>query len=60
MSTMRLRTRRWTRPEYERLIDRGIFREDERLELLGGVLVVHEPQGDPHAVAVDLAVAALP
>lgn len=59
MSAMRVRTRRWTRLEYERLIDRGIVREDERLELLGGVLVVKEPQGDPHAVAVDLAVAAL-
>ncbi len=56
---MRVRTRRWTRLEYERLIDRGVFREDEWLELLGGVLVVKEPQGDPHAAAVDLVVAAL-
>jgi len=59
MSTARVRTRRWTRSEYERLIDRGVFREDERLKLLDGVLVVKEPQGDPHAAAVDLAVAAL-
>jgi Uma2 family endonuclease len=59
MSAMRVRTKRWTRLEYERLIDRGIFREDERLELLDGVLVLKEPQGDPHAVAVDLVVAAL-
>jgi len=41
------------------LIDRGLFREDERLELLDGLLVVKEPQGDPHAAAVDLVVAAL-
>jgi len=41
------------------MIDRGIFRENERLELLAGALVVKEPQGDPHAAAVDLAVAAL-
>jgi Uma2 family endonuclease len=41
------------------MIDCGIFREDERLELLDGALVVREPQGDPHAAAVDLAVAAL-
>ena len=56
---MPVRTRRWTRLEYERLIDRGIFGEDERLELLGGLLVVNEPQGNSHAVAVDLAAVAL-
>jgi hypothetical protein len=59
MNVMPAHTRRWTRLEYERMIDCGIFREDERLELLDGVLVVREPQGDPHAAAVDLAVAAL-
>jgi len=52
---MLVHTRRWTRPEYERLIDRGVFREDEQLELLGGLLIVSEPQGDAHAVAVDAA-----
>jgi len=56
---MQIRTRRWTRLEYERLIDRGVFREDERLELLEGLLVVKEPQGNSHAVAVDLVAAAL-
>ncbi|PYN77846.1 MAG: hypothetical protein DMD96_22780 [Candidatus Rokuibacteriota bacterium] len=56
---MLVHTRRWTRPEYERLIDRGVFREDEQLELLDGLLVVSEPQGDSHAVAVDLVAAAL-
>jgi len=55
---MLVRTRRWTRLEYERLIDRGVFREDERLELLDGLLVVNEPQGNSHAVAVDLVAAA--
>lgn len=52
-------TRRWTRVEYERMIDRGIFRDGERLELVDGLLVVKEPQGDPHAHAVDLVTAAL-
>lgn len=37
----------------------AVFREDERLELVDGTLVVREPPGDPHAPAVDLAVAAL-
>jgi Uma2 family endonuclease len=59
MSTVAMRTRRWNVVEYERMIERGIFRDDERLELLDGQLVVKEPQGNPHAVAVDLAVAAL-
>lgn len=47
-------TRRWTRSEYERMIEGGIFRPDERLELLGGELVVREPQGGSHALAVEL------
>jgi Uma2 family endonuclease len=46
------RTRRWTRLEYERLVDQGIFREDEHLELLDGLLVVREPQGSRHSAAV--------
>ena len=52
-------TKRWTRGQYERAIECGIFRDDERLELLDGVLVVKEPQGEPHAVAVDLVSLAL-
>jgi Uma2 family endonuclease len=54
MSTARLRTRRWTRAEYDRLIDLGIFRSGEHLELLGGQLMVSEPQGSLHAAAVGL------
>jgi Uma2 family endonuclease len=46
------RTRRWTRVEYERLIDLGVFSPDERLELLDGALVVREPQGSRHAAAI--------
>jgi Uma2 family endonuclease len=47
------RTRRWTRTEYDRLIDKGVFRPDERLELLAGHLVVREPQGGSHILAVE-------
>jgi Uma2 family endonuclease len=47
-------TRRWTRLEYERLIDARMFRPGERLELLAGHLVVREPQGSLHATAVGL------
>jgi Uma2 family endonuclease len=51
--------RRWTRLEYERLVDLGVFRPGERLELLDGVLVVREPQGSRHAAGIRLVLAAL-
>jgi Uma2 family endonuclease len=54
MKTTYPRTRRWTRFEYDRLIDKGMFQPGERLELLAGNLVVREPQGDPHTLAVEL------
>ena len=59
LRAMPVKTKRWTRVQYERAIDRGIFHEDERLELLDGVLVVKEPQGERHAVGVDLVALAL-
>jgi Uma2 family endonuclease len=43
--------RRFTRVEYERLVEQGFF-DDERLELLDGLLVVKEPQGARHAAMV--------
>jgi Uma2 family endonuclease len=54
-----VQSKRWTRAQYERAIECGIFRDDERLELLDGVLVVKEPQGEPHAAAIDLVALAL-
>jgi Uma2 family endonuclease len=59
METTYPRIRRWTRAEYDRLIAKGVFQPDERLELLAGQLVVREPQGDPHAFAIELANEAL-
>jgi len=46
-----VKTRRWRRGEYERLVGLGIF-VGERLEPLDGLLVVKEPQGSPHAAIV--------
>ena len=46
--------RRWTRVEYDRLIDLGVFQPGEHLELLGGHLIVSEPQGTLHSTAVGL------
>ena len=43
---------RWTRHEYERLIDHGFLDEDDPIELLDGLLLVKEPQHSPHRTAV--------
>src|SRR5436309_4451218 len=53
------RTRRWTRVEYERLIELGVFQPGERLELIDGLLLVREPQGSRHASAIRRVLAAL-
>lgn len=42
------RVRPLRRREYEQLVEAGVF-EDERVELLRGVLVEMSPQGEPHA-----------
>ena len=47
--------RRWTRVEYEGLIDHGFLDEDDRVELLDGLLLVKEPQRSVHRTAVLLA-----
>ena len=54
MAIYAVRQRRWTRAEYDRLIDIGVFRPDERLELLGGELIVSEPQNSAHYTAIGL------
>jgi len=46
--------KRWKRLEYERFVDLGLFRGDP-VELIGGQLVVAEPQGSDHATAVGAA-----
>ena len=52
-------TRRFTRLEYERLVEMAVFQPDERLELIDGLLVVREPQDTPHATGVRLVVRVL-
>lgn len=46
-----LTVRRWTRSEYERLVELGAFERDS-IELLGGQLVVAEPQSAHHAGSI--------
>jgi len=52
MANYETRTRRFTRAEYDRLIELGIFQPGEEIELIGGELIVAEPQGAPHYTAI--------
>lgn len=45
-------TRRFSRAEYERLIDLGVFQPGEAIELIGGDLMVAEPQNAAHYTAI--------
>src|SRR5712664_4703676 len=59
MNETEVRTRHFSRLEYERLVDGGTLRPDERFELIGGHLIARAPQRDTHATSADLAAAAL-
>src|SRR5229473_1250292 len=50
---------RWTREEYERLLDQGFLDEDDPIELVDGLLLVKEPQHSAHRTAVLLVAKAL-
>ena len=52
MADEELETRRWKRVEYDRLIECGFFKPGEPVELLGGQLIVAEPQGNRHFTAI--------
>jgi Uma2 family endonuclease len=52
MSTVLVR--RWTRQEYERMVDAGVFPPGERVELIDGEVLKMTPQGSVHATAVRL------
>jgi Uma2 family endonuclease len=52
MTEYAIQTRRFTRAEYDRLIDIGFFRPGDPIELLGGQLVVSEPHGVYHYRAI--------
>jgi Uma2 family endonuclease len=59
MSAPSVRTRRWSRVEYEQLVEKGFFQPGERLELVDGELLVREPQGSRHATGITLVEQAL-
>jgi Uma2 family endonuclease len=47
------RPRKWTRDEYDRLVEMGFF-DGERIELIEGRIVQMSPQRVPHSVGVEL------
>jgi Uma2 family endonuclease len=58
MSIVKPTARRWTRAEYYRLAELGLFRK-ERVELIEGEIIQMPPQKNFHAVAIGLAEQAL-
>src|SRR4030095_15941333 len=54
-----MRPRQWTRAEYDRLIEIGVFHPGDAVELLAGEIIVAEPQNSPHYTAIGLAEEAL-
>lgn len=51
--------RRWTREEYYRMVEAGILRPDDRVELVDGEILTLAPQTSVHATAVRLVQEAL-
>ena len=43
----------FTVAQYDRMIDVGILKEDDRVELIRGEIVSKMPIGDPHVACVD-------
>lgn len=54
MSESSVPTRKWSRMEYDRLVEAEILGPEDRIELLGGHMVVKEPQYSPHATSIRL------
>jgi Uma2 family endonuclease len=52
MVTATVDNRRFTREEYERLVEQGYFHPEERIELVDGILYEMTPQNSFHATGV--------
>ena len=59
MTTYPTRPHRLTRAEYDRLIELGVFQTSDRIELIGGELMVAEPESPEHYTAIRKSVRAL-
>ena len=54
-----VQARRWTRQEYDRMIEAGVLTPEDRVELIEGEILEMTPQGSAHATGVSLAQEAL-
>src|ERR1700687_5607844 len=52
MAEVEVKTHHWSGVEYDRLIEMGFFQPRDPIELIGGQLIVAEPQGSYHFTAV--------
>lgn len=52
MAAPAVHIKRWTRREYDRLAEEGLFNPDKRVELLEGEIITMTPQNSPHASAI--------
>src|SRR5262249_56066299 len=50
---------RLTRARYDQIVDAGILGPEDHVELLDGLLVAREPQGERHTIVLALVRAAL-
>ncbi len=59
MPGVSIQIKRWSRAEYDRAVAAGCFAPGQRVELLGGEIVVTTPQQSRHAATISLLEAAL-
>ncbi|GMQ76510.1 MAG: Uma2 family endonuclease [Gammaproteobacteria bacterium] len=59
MATTAVRPHLWTRNEYDRMIEAGIFHPESHLELIEGEVLTMTPQGSRHMTAIRLVETAL-
>ena len=57
--TMTVSQHRWSRAEYDRAVEAGVFGPDARLELIEGAILAMGPQGSEHFTGIELVVDAL-
>ncbi|MHB8733393.1 MAG: Uma2 family endonuclease [bacterium] len=51
---MSVQAKRWTRAEYERMVELGFFAPDSHVQLIEGEILQMAPPGAPHSTAVGL------
>jgi Uma2 family endonuclease len=54
MAAPAVQIKRWTRREYDRMAEAGLFGPDERVELLEGEIITVTPQQSPHSACIGL------